>query len=221
MLRWAQTITGRVNTTLSFWLITLVYVILGLMEVDDLRRKAQAFVAPEAARMLLSATADTARKFRKYMRRTNADEPRDRPPRRPLRLGRGASFASEWGVIAFALNYIPFIGPFVATLIPDPARDGAIRVVAGGSRRFRLPQYHPVCYRQLCRAARIGQRALDLALGRAIRRLLLDLSLGPVRRLHRRADRDRRADVLRPLSVDPMDRRASRRPGPGNCVEPD
>ena len=24
----------------------------------------------------------------------------------------------EWGVIAFALNYIPFIGPFVATLFP-------------------------------------------------------------------------------------------------------
>jgi AI-2 transport protein TqsA len=24
----------------------------------------------------------------------------------------------EWGVIAFALNYIPFIGPFVATLLP-------------------------------------------------------------------------------------------------------
>jgi len=67
MLRWAQAITGRVNTTLSFWLITLVYVILGLTEVDDLRRKAQAFIAPEAARMLLSATADTARKFRKYM----------------------------------------------------------------------------------------------------------------------------------------------------------
>ena len=42
MLRWAQQITGRVNTTSSFWLITLVYVILGLMEVDDLRRKAQA-----------------------------------------------------------------------------------------------------------------------------------------------------------------------------------
>src|SRR5208282_2381274 len=53
MLRWAQAITGRVNTTLSFWLITLVYVILGLTEVDDLRRKAQAFIAPEAARKLL------------------------------------------------------------------------------------------------------------------------------------------------------------------------
>lgn len=30
----------------------------------------------------------------------------------------GLPFAVEWGVIAFALNYIPFIGPFVATLFP-------------------------------------------------------------------------------------------------------
>jgi predicted PurR-regulated permease PerM len=30
----------------------------------------------------------------------------------------GLPFAIEWGVIAFALNYIPFIGPFIATLFP-------------------------------------------------------------------------------------------------------
>ena len=32
-------ITGRLNTTLSFWIITLVYVIIGLMEVDDTEPK--------------------------------------------------------------------------------------------------------------------------------------------------------------------------------------
>ena len=30
----------------------------------------------------------------------------------------GLQFAVEWGVIAFVLNYIPYIGPFVATLFP-------------------------------------------------------------------------------------------------------
>ena len=117
-LRWAQQVTGRVNTTLGFWLITLVYVILGLMEVDDLSQKAHAFIAPEAAKTLLSASADTARKFRQYM-----------IVRTQMSLATGAlvglfawfaglEFAAEWGVIAFALNYIPFIGPFVATLFP-------------------------------------------------------------------------------------------------------
>jgi AI-2 transport protein TqsA len=35
-----------------------------------------------------------------------------------LRVRCGLQFAAEWGVIAFALNYIPFIGPFVATMLP-------------------------------------------------------------------------------------------------------
>jgi len=30
----------------------------------------------------------------------------------------GLQLAAEWGVIAFALNYIPFIGPFIATVFP-------------------------------------------------------------------------------------------------------
>jgi len=41
LLRATQYITGRVNTTFSFWLITLIYVILGLLEVDDMRRKVE------------------------------------------------------------------------------------------------------------------------------------------------------------------------------------
>jgi predicted PurR-regulated permease PerM len=39
LLRAARQVTGRVNTTLSFWLVTLVYIMLGLLEVDDVRRK--------------------------------------------------------------------------------------------------------------------------------------------------------------------------------------
>jgi predicted PurR-regulated permease PerM len=31
------------------------------------------------------------------------------------------NFAAEWGTIAFALNCIPFIGPFIATLFPTLA----------------------------------------------------------------------------------------------------
>jgi predicted PurR-regulated permease PerM len=30
----------------------------------------------------------------------------------------GLQFAAEWGIIAFVLNYIPFIGPLIATLFP-------------------------------------------------------------------------------------------------------
>lgn len=61
MLRGAQQITGRLNTTLSFWLTTLLYVILGLMEIDGLRRRVEAYLEPGSARALLSAAADAKR----------------------------------------------------------------------------------------------------------------------------------------------------------------
>jgi predicted PurR-regulated permease PerM len=118
MLRVAQQVTGRVNTTLSFWLIAIVYVILGLLEVDDVRGKIGALENRDAARVLLDGSAATAAKFRKYMLvRTQMSAITG------LLVGifaatTGLQFAIEWGVIAFALNYIPFIGPFIATLFP-------------------------------------------------------------------------------------------------------
>jgi AI-2 transport protein TqsA len=118
VLGWVAQITDRVNTTLTFWLIALVYVILGLMEVEDLHRRIEAHASKETAKILLAATAATARKTRKYME-----------VRTLMSLATGAlvfafawivglQFALEWGVIAFALNYVPFIGSFIATLFP-------------------------------------------------------------------------------------------------------
>jgi len=118
MLRSAQQITGRVNTTLSFWIVTLVYVILGLMEVEDAERKLWMFMHPETARALAAASADTARKFRKYMEVRTLMSLATGGLVWAFAAVAGLQFAVEWGVIAFALNYIPFIGPFVATVFP-------------------------------------------------------------------------------------------------------
>ena len=118
LLRISQLVTGRVNTTLTFWLITLVYVVLGLLEVDDARLKIEALHNREAARVLLRGSAAAAAKFRRYIVvRTQMSAATG------LLVGAfawiaGLQFPVEWGVIAFALNYIPFIGPFVATLFP-------------------------------------------------------------------------------------------------------
>ncbi len=118
LLRATQHIAGRVNTTLSFWLIALVYVVLGLLEFDDIRRKVEALDNHEAARVLHAGSTATAEKFRKYLLvRTQMSVMTG------VLVGFfawivGLPFAIEWGVIAFALNYIPFIGPFIATLFP-------------------------------------------------------------------------------------------------------
>jgi predicted PurR-regulated permease PerM len=118
MLRVAHQVTGRLNTTLSFWLIALLYVVLGLLEIDDIRWKIEALDNPDIARVLLDGSAATAAKFRKYLLvRTQMSAITG------LLVGifawiTGLQFAIEWGVIAFVLNYIPFIGPFTATLFP-------------------------------------------------------------------------------------------------------
>ncbi|MCA6111401.1 AI-2E family transporter [Bradyrhizobium cenepequi] len=118
LLRATQYVTGRVNTTLSFWLIALVYVVLGLLEVEDARRRIDRLESVNAARVLLNGSAATAAKFRKYLLvRTQMSAVTG------LLVGlfagvTGLPFAFEWGVIAFVLNYIPFIGPFIATLFP-------------------------------------------------------------------------------------------------------
>jgi AI-2 transport protein TqsA len=118
LMRATQLVTGRVNTTLSFWVIALVYVVLGLLEVEDAKRRIETLGKPEVARVLLDGSAATAAKFRKYLLvRTQMSAITG------LLVGvfawiTGLPFALEWGVIAFALNYIPFIGPFIATLFP-------------------------------------------------------------------------------------------------------
>lgn len=118
LLRITHYVTGRVNTTLSFWLIALVYVTLGLLEVDDVRLRVQALENRETAGVLLNGSAEAAAKLRKYMLvRTQMSALTG------LFVGTfawiaGLPFAIEWGVIAFTLNYIPFLGPFIATLFP-------------------------------------------------------------------------------------------------------
>jgi predicted PurR-regulated permease PerM len=121
-VRWllgiTQYIAGRLNTTLGFWLVALIYVILGLLEVEDFKRKIEALDNREIARVLLDGSAAAAASFRQYMLvRTQMSAVTG------LLVGAfawaaGLPFAAEWGMIAFTLNYIPFIGPFIATLFP-------------------------------------------------------------------------------------------------------
>jgi AI-2 transport protein TqsA len=121
-VRWAlgkaQYVTGRINSTLAFWLITLTYVILGLLEVDDIRIKVATLRNRDAARVILDGSAAAAVKFRKYLLVRTQMSVLTGLFVGLFALVTGLQFAAEWGVIAFALNYIPFIGPFIATLFP-------------------------------------------------------------------------------------------------------
>jgi len=118
LLRVSQLVTGRVNTTLAFWLITLLYLVLGLLEVDEMRLKLEALPNRAGARVLLQGSAVCAAKFRKYMVVRTLMSATTGLLVAAFAWIAGLQFPVEWGVIAFVLNYIPFVGPFLATLFP-------------------------------------------------------------------------------------------------------
>ena len=176
MVRLLQDITGRVNSTLTFLLIVLTYVMLGLLEVDDVARRLGTD-GRAMGKVLLVGGAKTAAKLRRYMLvRTQMS----------IMTGvlvwafamLGLALAVEWGVIAFALNYIPFIGPFIATVFPTLYAMGQFGVVADGCRRLCVPERHPISRRKLSGAPHFRTRPVDLAVGRSVCRLLLDVPVG-------------------------------------------
>ena len=117
LVRLAQQVTGQLQGILSFTIVTIVFLVFGLLEVGMLRAQLAAMPG-ETAPALLRASARTAQKFRVYMAvRTLMSVVTGLCVWGFARL-MGLDLAVEWGVIAFVLNYIPFIGPLVATLFP-------------------------------------------------------------------------------------------------------
>ncbi|WP_442583831.1 AI-2E family transporter [Mesorhizobium sp. ASY16-5R] len=118
ILRMLQGVTLRLNTMFSFWVVVIVYVLLGLLDTETVGRNARKALSPKAAAVLIDGSALTAAKLRHYMLVRTLMSLATGLMVWVLATAFGLRFAAEWGAIAFALNYIPFIGPFVATLLP-------------------------------------------------------------------------------------------------------
>jgi AI-2 transport protein TqsA len=118
LIRLLQQITTRINSTLSFLIVVLIYVLLGLLEVDTVARKLRDMKNQAVGKALLAGGAETAAKLRKYMLVRSLMSVMTGVLVWGFVSLAGLPLAAEWGVIAFVLNYIPFIGPFVATVFP-------------------------------------------------------------------------------------------------------
>lgn len=121
-MRWVmgamQGLSARLNTMISFWIVVLIYVLLGLLEVAPLARKIPGIVGSEAARVLTVGGERTAAKLRRYMWIRTIMSIATGAAVYLFAKAFGLQLAAEWGIIAFILNFIPFIGPFIATLLP-------------------------------------------------------------------------------------------------------
>jgi predicted PurR-regulated permease PerM len=121
-MRWivglAQGLLGQVQITLTFALVTSVYVILGLLEVEQVAAQLARMKDRPAAQRVLRGLERSAAKLRSYMLVRSLVSVLTGVMVYAFARGMGLDLAVEWGVIGFVLNYIPFIGPLIATVFP-------------------------------------------------------------------------------------------------------
>ena len=111
-------IGGGLQGIVTFSLVTFIFVILGLLEIEPLGRRLSRLGNGTFGANAIDAAAEIAGRLQTYML---------------VRFGMsvltglgfwaftaiyGLDLSREWGVIAFVLNFIPFIGSFIATLLP-------------------------------------------------------------------------------------------------------
>lgn len=113
-----QDISTRLQGLASFLVFTFIYVLLGLLEVDAVKSQVAHMGRAGRATFLGPALADTATRLQTYMAVRTLMSIATGAVVWVFTLTAGLELALAWGAIAFALNYIPFIGPFIATLLP-------------------------------------------------------------------------------------------------------
>ena len=113
-----QHVGGRGYRLISFVTIAFAFTVLGLLEVDIVRKNIERLGNPKVRQSLLLAGEDIAAKFQKYMLVRSSMSVLTGVVVWSFALIAGLELATAWGVIAFVLNYIPFIGPLFATVFP-------------------------------------------------------------------------------------------------------
>src|SRR5262245_5753743 len=115
LVRLFQTLVGHINTLLGFAVLAFVFLMLALLETGDFRERLAVVSKQDFAKV----GAEIAAKFRKFMLVRTQMSALTGLAVWGFSLFSGLDLAPAWGIIAFVLNYIPFIGSFVATLLPS------------------------------------------------------------------------------------------------------
>jgi AI-2 transport protein TqsA len=119
LVRVVQEVTAALQGLVTFTALTLIFTVLGLLEVETARDGLAALsrARPGAGTLLRAATA-LAGKLRRYMLVRTAMSVLTGVSVWGFAHLVGLDLAGEWGVMAFVLNYIPVIGPMLATVLP-------------------------------------------------------------------------------------------------------
>lgn len=115
LLRLFQEIARRLNRLAGFAILVFVFLMMALLEVRQFGAKLASL--PSGGKLARAVSAIAA-KFRRYMLVRTLLSILTGLAIWGFALLAGLEPAIAWGLLAFALNYIPFIGPFIATLLP-------------------------------------------------------------------------------------------------------
>ncbi len=118
LIRAVQEVGTRLHGLVTFTLITFVFAVLGLLEVENFGKNLERLGGDGGGPTLAQASSEIAGKLQKYMLVRSIMSVLTGLLVWAFALLAGLELATAWGVIAFVLNYIPFIGPFVATVFP-------------------------------------------------------------------------------------------------------
>ena len=208
LVGFVQGIAGRLNSVTGFAILAFILVMLGLLEIDDFDSRLRLPAAQPQGERILRANREIGEKLRRFMVVRTLASVLTGLVVWGFALLAGLELAAAWGAIAFALNYIPFLGPLIATVFPTLFAIAQFEVLADGGFRLHHPQHHPVHYRQLSRAASDRSVFGDFTRRGHFRGVLLELHVGVPRCVHRGANPDRLHRLLRAGTVEPMARRA-------------
>ena len=114
-----QQVTGRLHGTVTFVLVTLVFSVAGAVGSAGRQEKAGSPSRPGIGAIAGTRVHPHCRAIPQYMLVRTGMSLLTGIAIWVFLLFAGLELATAWGVIAFALNYIPFVGPFIATLFPS------------------------------------------------------------------------------------------------------
>lgn len=108
----------RLSGLASFAFVTVIYVILGLLEIEAAAQRLRSLQSSSSGRDWVSIFSEIAAKFRRYMYVRSLMSVMTGVLIWAFTLAAGLELATAWGAIAFVLNYIPFLGTLIATVFP-------------------------------------------------------------------------------------------------------
>ena len=113
-----QAVAVQVNYFMGFALVVFLFLMFGLAEMDDFKIKLAALDKKMTGWSLLETSGQIAKKIRKYMLIRTLASVVTGVAVFLFTLSIGLDLAVAWGVISFVLNYIPYVGPLVAVILP-------------------------------------------------------------------------------------------------------